>query len=420
MEKNFVILSFVLVLCCFAPLFYFSTKFVLNGWAYSDGLINYSEGFVRRGFLGEVIINIHKFTNLKISLIHAYIFIFFTCLNIFLYILILKNISKINFLYLFLLFNPLLLFFPLNDTGGYLRKEIIMVTLMLFHCYQCNKFHKGKINLKKYLLILNIIIIPSIIINTLIHDMQLFLIPFHFLLTLNIVNNDFNILGRSSYVNKKNLVLFPYILTILPFLIFISYPTSIDLAQLIAKNILEIDPDIFTAPITHTADPFIDASVNNTKFMFSADKAGSYDHLYNYFILLTISIGSIYLIFNKILKDNIKIYNHYFILLSIFPIFLLFFIGRDWGRWINIISWTTLLFYFQFNIKKTKVYYNLFKSKTLNIFLIIICCFFLFFITLPHCCKQQTIFGGFSDNINLVYKIIFNKSKHIQDTFRGS
>ena len=73
----------------------------------------------------------------------------------------------------------------------------------------------------------------------------------------------------------------------------------------------------------------------------------------------------------------------------------------------------------RFNISITKSYYSLFKNKIANIFSIIACCYFLFFITVPHCCKGQTIFGGFSENINLVYNIIFNNSKHINNTFKG-
>ena len=418
-DQNFVILSFISVICCFIPLFFFSTKFILNGWAYSDALINYSEGFIRRGLLGEIILNIHSLTNFKLPKIHAYIFIIFTCFNIILYILILKNISKIKFIYLFLLFNPLLLFFPLNDTGGYLRKEIIMLTLMLYHCYICNNFHCYKINLRKYLLILNIIIIPGIIINTLMHDIQLFLVPFHFFLTINIINKNFNFFDFKDYYNKKNLAVIPYFFTFFPLFLFIFFPTSLDKIILIQKNLSSIDSEFLLLPMDHTAQSFFSAAINNTNFMFSVDKFGTYKHLLNYFLLLIISVGSIYFIFNKILKNDIKIYNHYFVFLSIFPVFLLFFIGRDWGRWLNLISWIFLLFYLQFNVNLSKSYYSLFKNKITNTFSIIICIYFLFFITVPHCCKNQTIFGGFSENIVLIYKIIFKDSKHINNTFKG-
>ena len=418
-NNNFLLLSYIIVIICFIPLFYFSTKFIINVWAYSDALINYSQGFIRRGFLGEIILYIHKLTDIKLSIIHAYIFIIFSSINITLYFLILKKITNSRFIFFFLLFNPLLLFFPLNDTGGYLRKEIILLTLMLFHCYLCSSFHNSKTNLRTYLILLNIVVIPGIIINTLMHDIQLFLIPFHLFLSLNVINSNFNFFDVKDYFNKRYLSLSLYIFTILPLIFFIYYPTEIKKIELIAKDIWLIDPDVSWWPMYHTTNSFIDAAINNSQFMFSADDFGTYNHLINYLLLLIISLGSIYLIFNKILKNNIKIYNHYFIFLSVFPIFFLFFIGKDWGRWLSLITWTCLLFYLQFNIRITKSYYSLFKNKIANIFSIIACCYFLFFITVPHCCKGQTIFGGFSENINLVYNIIFNNSKHINNTFKG-
>ena len=418
-NNNFLLLSYIIVIVCFIPLFYFSTKYIINVWAYSDALINYSQGFIRRGFLGEIILFIHKLTDIKLSIIHAYIFIIFSYINITLYVLILKKISNNRLIFFFLLFNPLLLFFPLNDTGGYLRKDIISITLMLFHCYLCSNFHSSKINLRTYSKLLNTVVIPGIIINTLMHGIQLFLIPFHLFLSLNIINTNFNFFDVKGYFNKKYLRLSLYIFTILPLILFIYYPTELKKIELIAKDIWLIDSDVSWWPMYHTTNSFIYATTTNFQFMFSADEFGTYNHLINYLFLLIVSIGTVYLIFNKIIKKNIKIYNHYFIFLSVFPIFFLFFIGMDWGRWLNLISWTCLLFYLQFNINITKRYYSLFKNKITNILSIIACCYFLFFITVPHCCKGQTIFGGFSENIILVYNIIFNNSEHINNTFKG-
>ena len=71
-DKNFLLLTYIGVIFCFIPLFYFSTKFMINNWAYSDALINYSEGFIRRGFLGEILLFIYKVTNFELSKIYSY------------------------------------------------------------------------------------------------------------------------------------------------------------------------------------------------------------------------------------------------------------------------------------------------------------------------------------------------------------
>ena len=77
--------------------------------AYSDALINYSEGFIRRGLLGEIIFSIHKVTNLDIQKFIAYIFVF-TIINIFCIILILK-VFQISVLYIYFYFLTLCYYF---------------------------------------------------------------------------------------------------------------------------------------------------------------------------------------------------------------------------------------------------------------------------------------------------------------------
>ena len=418
-KKYYVSLSLVGVFICFFPLFYFSTEFIINRFAYSDALINYSEGFVRRGFLGEVIFKIYNLTNIKLPLIHSYIFIFFTSLNISLFILLLKNLSKARFVYIFLLLHPALLFFPLHDTAAYLRKEILMLTLMLFHCCICNFHNNGKLEKKTYFLFFYLFIIPGIILNMLMHDMQLFLIPFHFLLTLNVLNNNFKFNNLNNYLILSNYPLYAYILTIIPVIFFFIYPTDIDKLKLVADKIWKIDPEAWWGPISYTATPFLKTATAETKHMFSKDDFGTYNHLFNYTVLTVLSLTSIIYIFCKILKKKIKIYNHKFVFFSVFPLFLLFFIGRDWGRWLSMISWSCLLFYLQFEIKIEKEQFAISRSRLTNLILIILSIFFIFFMTVPHCCKGTTMFGGFSDNINLLINIVFKNSNHISDTFKG-
>ena len=418
-DKYLVLLSSLAVFLCFIPLFYFSTKFMVNNWAYADALINYSEGFVRRGFLGEILLFTYKVTNIELSKIYSYFFIIITFTNIIFFILILKNVSKSRFVYLFLLINPVLLFFPLHDTLAYMRKEMIMLTLMLFHCYICNNYHNKKIHKKKYLKFLYLIIIPGIMVSTLMHDMQVFLVPFHFLLSVNVLNKNLKLFNPKNYFEKVNLTLTPYLITLLPIIIFQFYPTDIEKLKIMAEKLSAIEPNLWWDGIRFTANPFFNAVIEESKFMFSVDKMGTYNHLFKYSFLLFLSLISIIFIFKVVLKKNIKIFNNHFLYFSILPIFLLFFIGRDGGRWINMISWTCLLFYLQFNINIKNSYFFIFKKNILlNIMIVSLSCYYLFFLFLPHCCKGQRIDGGFSSNIKLAYQLIFEDSNHLNKIFR--
>ena len=285
-NKYFVLLSYISVLFCFAPLFYFSTKFMINNWGYADALINYSEGVIRRGFLGEILLLVNEITNIEISKIYTYFYIIVMFANITLYILVLKKISKSRFVYLFLLINPSLIFFPLNDTLGYMRKEMIMLTLMIFHCYLCSNFHNNQIDKKKYIKFLYFLIIPGIIINTLMHDMQLFLIPFHFFLTVNVLNKDLKIFKPKSFFEIRNLNLLIYLITLLPILAFFFYPTNLEKLELIVKKLAIVEPNLWSEPIMYISTPFFSAVIEESKFMFSADTMGTYNHLFNYSFFL--------------------------------------------------------------------------------------------------------------------------------------
>jgi hypothetical protein len=83
------------------------------------------------------------------------------------------------------------------------------------------------------------------------HDMQLFLIPFHFFLTVNILNNDLKIFKPKSYFENKNLNLLPYSITLLPILIFFFHPTDLEKLKLIAKKLSIVEPNLWSDPIIY-------------------------------------------------------------------------------------------------------------------------------------------------------------------------
>jgi hypothetical protein len=209
------------------------------------------------------------------------------------------------------------------------------------------------------------------------------------------------------------------LITLLPILIFFLFPTDLEKLELIASKLTIVEPNLWTEPIIYVANPFFSAVIGESKFMFSADPMGTYNHLFHYSFLLFVSMVSIIFIFRIILKNNIKIYNNYFLYLSILPIFLLIFIGRDWGRWISMMCWATVLYYLQFSFKFEKNYFFIFKKKLLfNLVTLIFFIYYSFFLFLPHCCKGQLIVGGFSSNVKLAYELIIKNSDHLNKTFR--
>jgi hypothetical protein len=138
--------------------------------------------------------------------------------------------------------------------------------------------------------------------------------------------------------------------------------------------------------------------------------------------LLPIIIFFNYLNFNKI----IKIKNNFFVILSIMPIFLLFPIARDWGRWMHIIIMVLFSYYSQYPLlKKTLNSDKKNKSRitVLTLATIIVLFFYSFFIRIPHCCNLEklnlTIYGGAIEKIKVLYDVIFIKKIDINHRFRN-
>ena len=55
-------------------------------YEYSDWLINYQGGFTRRGFIGELLYNVHNFTNIRLDLL-LYIFVMSLYVSFFYFLL---------------------------------------------------------------------------------------------------------------------------------------------------------------------------------------------------------------------------------------------------------------------------------------------------------------------------------------------
>ena len=131
----------------------------LDAWEYGEWLINYENGFIRRGLIGEIIINFSNFT--KINIQYSFItiltiisaFYYYKCFSLF------KDL-KLNIINVFLFFSPIFFLFFILVNGVGIRKEIILYTYYL--CFLTDIIYKKH--------------------NKKIYDYYFFLYPFLFLI----------------------------------------------------------------------------------------------------------------------------------------------------------------------------------------------------------------------------------------------
>ncbi len=286
----------------------------------SEWLVNYYGGFTRRGLPGYIFAQISIHFNVSIRFV---IFIFQSLFYLIFLILIYYFFKRIenNFLLRLCLFCPLLLTYHVAELEILARKEIlIFINFLVFLFFSLNK------NLIKYL---NIYLFTSIPILLLVWEPIVFFLPFYIFILINSVN----------YKNYKSLIfnifsIFSSSLIVILFLLVNKY--DIKNEALMCVNLKEL-----FAERCYMSLLYLDTSVKeNFDSLFRDIKI---QHIFRYSLVYLIGyFPLIYLSKNLIKKINFKIsvFNnisvcYYIIICSIF-VPVLYAMGLDWGRWVNI------------------------------------------------------------------------------------
>lgn len=398
-------LLFLLVILVFTSIYSFSILRVINVWTYTESHINYSEGFVGRGLFGTVMLFFNKYFSIPIKYFYSTFFYLMSLINIYLFFLLIRQYKRNILIFTFLALNPALILFSFYDLGGYARFEIIAITAMMLNSYYARNFHIKKISEEDYFIYLKYLIIPFLAICIFINEIIIFTIPFHIFLSLEIF--------KKKYFSN----IFIYLLLLIPTYLVYTFKIDQEIALRLFNNLQnnkDLDLWILEAiAVPSLVDRFnIDGSYMLTK-----------GNIIRYSSIFIIFFGPIYIFFNYLrLNRYILIKKNYLCLLSIFPIFFIFLIARDWGRWMHLIIFMTFCFYIQFPIKKNLDinFVKIFKLK--YIICIITLFFYLFFIRIPHCCNieklQITIYGGAIQKVKVLYDIAFVKNIDINKRFR--
>lgn len=403
--KNFLPKNFFFYIIYFFVFFLFSSVFILslfkivNMWAFSQSHINYSYGFVKRGLFGTIMLSIENFFLLSPRKFFSLFFILLTSINILLFFNIIKKYSSNFLVFLFLALNPTLIMFSFNDLGGYQRFDAISIFAMLLHClYACK--HNLKNGIVMYKKKLFFIIFPIILTSSFIHEIIIWSLPLHALITMNTTKESFN--RTISYY------LIFLILTIIIFFFPVADKTVQKMISDLSERNLFIDA-IIVASATK-------GNLQVLNFEIQTNLLNFYNFKINLFFIILSTLP--FLFFINYLQNNnyldVKI-NPYHLIFAVFPYLTLFAIG-DTGRWISLISFTSLTFMAQFPLKKNienfKISKKIFLQRLLTLIIFITIFIYVFFIRMPHCCNLEkkgiTIWGGISHKLYAFSKIISN------------
>ena len=336
----------------------------------SDWLINYSGGFVRRGFSGQIAIYLSNFLNIElrksILILQLLVFISFNILvyNYF------KNIifNRIIFLAVFC---PLFVLYPVAETEALGRKELIIFIIVITYFFTDIKKKSNQFFFKTIIFPLAILIWEPIV----------FFFSYIFLI---------EILSQSQSLSKEKFIklILSYIFVFLTFLYVYLNPIT-ELNFLIMKNFLSSNFN----EICYLSCKFVGNQSQNTFYelmVFNISHV-KISYIIRYLLIILIGFYPLFFLiknsqFEETNKPNFKFFNkikiHYLFSLAFIPSLILYLIMYDWGRIVHV-SYTFMLLSFFHLIRTKKVIINSEKvkrsiinkisGKTFIIFVIIFC-----------------------------------------------
>ena len=149
-SRQHKILDVLIYTCTIIIIFnFFSFVIEKSSYQYSDWLINYQGGFVRRAFIGEFFFKIFQLTKIPLDIV---VFSFVSAFYIIFAILfsrILKKI-KLNFLTVLIILSPISFIYPLMEQKVSGRKDIMFILAVAILALFLEKF---KFKNQKYLII---------------------------------------------------------------------------------------------------------------------------------------------------------------------------------------------------------------------------------------------------------------------------
>ena len=340
LEKRKIYFSYYLFLLFLFGLFFLWFKHDAGSdSSISEWLINYQGGFTRRGLAGDIAFNIAQFFNADLRDV---IFIFQSLIYFIFVYLIYNFFKEINFNYIFSLaiFTPIFILYPIAEIEVLGRKETFVFVFFILFLNICSfRFNKN------YSLGFVFFLLPVI---CLIWEPVAFFLPF---------------IAAALYLrlrDEKKILNFLYIfISFVPsFIIFyliIKFPIS-DIGH--TKMVLSLEENFnqncyMSCALLKSRAGVIKQFTDNIQAYYWPDGSFRESVFVRYFLIMLIGFGPLWVLsfFSK-LKKKIKIFNKNFtslfpiLLILISPVLVLFAMGYDWGRWVNITYTFSVLFYF--------------------------------------------------------------------------
>lgn len=390
-------LYYILILIVCGVFILYSKHDVGNDSSLSDWLINYSGGFVRRGLVGQIVLEFAYFFSIKLrDAIVIFQIISFVTYYLLVFFLLRKTIT--NRLLILSVFSPVFILFPIAEIEAFGRKEIFILLIVILYFF-------SNIRDIKTQLIFKFFIFP---ISILIWEPAIIFYPYLLLIDL--------VVFKITKLNKNLIWLFLSYLVVFLVTIFV-YLNSISSENFdLMRNTLIKD----FGENCYMSCLFVGNQSQNSLMELANANAVIVKPLHIIRYTLIVLIG-FYPLFNllqisKLNNKELFFLSNYKNLLFPFivvfsPALILYVLMYDWGRIVHI-SYSFMLLSYIFLLKNNLIKIDQDKLSQ-NIFINLSNkMFFILFIIFCLCWNPKTVMRA-DIATNSFYKIIYNSSKKI-------
>ena len=405
---------FVLIL-----LFLYAAPFSrpLAGWPLGELLVNYQGGFVRRGLLGELIFHASSTLDLSpITLLRA-LFVVLSILNILIFVS-LSSVEERLIKRLPLLLAPALLLFPVYDFAAYGRKDMITTALLGIHAIIAQQTLLRRFSLRTYRTLLVAVIVPLLVANILTHDVQIFFIPFHFIITWQIYQ---------EYGERAQRYILPSYLSVVGIsLLPIIFSGTKDIAIAVCNSWHElIDNFEYCRTGSERFGDLVNSGIKALGWSIQKPIGFTRSLLENgqatklFLVSMVLSVAPYFILYRLSYlyrKSDVKSIGRLGFLLPVSllaPLALFVIGGWDFGRWIHLI--TSALFaitYANPRLVNVRVPFNaVVEGATRKELLpyLLLAGLYVGAWYVPHCCEPSSIYGGMHEALGTSFRVFFGE-----------
>jgi len=380
------------VLFLFSIIFLTKKHLVGNDSTISEWLINYEGGFTKRGLVGQIIIIITNFLEINLRQTILYSQIIIVAIYFILLFKLFKNL-KSNKILLLSIFTPVFILYPIAEIEVLARKEVFIFCIFLIYLNLSSKLFQ---NLYK-------IIFLSI--GVLIWEPIVFY--FLFFVATDIIKNNF------QNINIKFLTNFVYYLPA----IFISFYIALN-------PMSEVEHQLMSNYLKNNYNEicYMSCALLKSKSTIYDQFKGNFDHysyevFFRYSLIILIGFFPLFLLlrYSALKNTNIIFFKSFKTLLApllliLSPVIVLFAMGYDWGRWVNIsYTFSIILYIYLYKTKLIKLNEKV-NFHAISTFLSKKNFYIIFFIIFCFGWNPKTVMTG-DIATNPLWKIPYNASK---------